>query len=263
VRGAVLAIGLLAIGGVAGAAVAFDLDEPPERPPASASSAPLPDPVEPAFTPGRPRPLANRKFLSHWASVRHGVLARTLPAEDAPGVGYVETMTPEGTTNVVSVLERAEGSDGDLWVKVGLAALPNGTTGWVPRDALGGYGTVPTHLIVDLEEMTATLMRNGRSIFQARVGVGTTAYPTPTGTFYIRNKLSRYSSPFYGPLAFGTSARSEVLTDWPAGGFVGIHGTNQPELIPGRISHGCIRLSNDDILELGRLMPVGTPLTIS
>src|SRR5665809_59839 len=103
--------------------------------------------------------------------------------------------------------------------------------------------------------MTAALLRNGRTIFKAAVGVGTSAYPTPTGKFYIRNKLRRYSSPFYGPLAFGTSARSEVLTDWPAGGFVGIHGTNQPELIPGPISHGCIRLSNADILELGRLMP--------
>ncbi len=66
----------------------------------------------------------------------------------------------------------------------------------------------------------------------------------------------------YGPVAFGTSARSAVLTDWPAGGFVGIHGTNRPALIPGRISHGCIRLRNDDILRLDRLMPPGTPLTI-
>ena len=65
-----------------------------------------------------------------------------------------------------------------------------------------------------------------------------------------------------GPLAFGTSARSAVLTDWPEGGFVGIHGTNEPGLIPGRVSHGCIRLRNRDILRLARLMPVGTPVTI-
>jgi lipoprotein-anchoring transpeptidase ErfK/SrfK len=74
--------------------------------------------------------------------------------------------------------------------------------------------------------------------------------------------LTRYRSPFYGPLAFGTSARSSVLTDWPGGGFIGIHGTNAPELLPGRVSHGCIRLRNEDILQLGRLMPVGTPVTI-
>ena len=74
--------------------------------------------------------------------------------------------------------------------------------------------------------------------------------------------MTRYASPFYGPVAFGTSARSSVLTDWPASGFVGIHGTNRPELLPGRVSHGCIRLRNEDIRELARLMPIGTPITI-
>jgi lipoprotein-anchoring transpeptidase ErfK/SrfK len=74
--------------------------------------------------------------------------------------------------------------------------------------------------------------------------------------------LSGFGNPFYGPIAYGTSAKSAVLTDWPGGGFVGIHGTNQPQLIPGRISHGCIRMRNRNILRLSRLMPVGTPLTI-
>ena len=38
--------------------------------------------------------------------------------------------------------------------------------------------------------------------------------------------------------------------------------TTEPHLIPGHISHGCIRLRNAAILALGRLMPVGTPVTI-
>jgi lipoprotein-anchoring transpeptidase ErfK/SrfK len=61
---------------------------------------------------------------------------------------------------------------------------------------------------------------------------------------------------------FGTSARSPTLTDWPGGGYVGVHGTNQPQLIPGQISHGCIRMKNAAIVALGRLMKVGSPLTI-
>jgi lipoprotein-anchoring transpeptidase ErfK/SrfK len=68
-----------------------------------------------------------------------------------------------------------------------------------------------------------------------------------------------FDNPFYGPVAFGTNARSPVLTDWPGSGFIG---TNRPELLPGRVSHGCIRLRNSDILALARLMPVGTPVTI-
>ena len=80
--------------------------------------------------------------------------------------------------------------------------------------------------------------------------------------FYIRDRLTRYRSGTYGPLAFGTSARSVQLTDWPEGGFIGIHGTDQPGLLPGRVSHGCISMRNRDILRLGRLMAVGTPVTI-
>ena len=36
----------------------------------------------------------------------------------------------------------------------------------------------------------------------------------------------------------------------------------QPGLIPGRPSHGCIRLRNSDIARLYRLVPRGTPLHI-
>ena len=78
----------------------------------------------------------------------------------------------------------------------------------------------------------------------------------------MRVRLRGFDDPFYGPVAFGTSARSAVLTDWPGGGFIGIHGTDSPELLPGRVSHGCIRMRNDDIRRLWRLLPVGTPITI-
>ena len=99
-------------------------------------------------------------------------------------------------------------------------------------------------------------------MFSAPVGVGQPQSPTPTGEFYVRDVVTRYRSPMYGPIAFGTSARSAVLTDWPAGGFIGIHGTDQPGLIPGAVSHGCVRMRNADILRLAKLMPVGTPIII-
>jgi lipoprotein-anchoring transpeptidase ErfK/SrfK len=145
---------------------------------------------------------------------------------------------------------------------VGLPILPSGSTGWVPRRALGGLASVDTELEVDLDELKATLYRAGRPVFRADIGVGVRRAPTPRGRFYVRNRLTRYASPAYGPVAFGTSARSETLTDWPGGGFVGIHGTDRPDLLPGRVSHGCIRMRNDDILELARRLPVGTPVTI-
>jgi hypothetical protein len=181
-----------------------------------------------------------------------------------PGGAPVATLamsTPEGTTNLVLVLG-STWHRGIEWIHIRLPVLPNDTTGWVPRSALGGYQFVTTHLVVDLRRLRATLWKNGRVVFTAPVGVGQPQSATPRGEFYIRDELTGYASPFYGPVAFGTSARSAVLTEWPDGGFVGIHGTDEPGLIPGRVSHGCLRLRNRDVLRLARLMPVGTPLTI-
>ncbi len=174
----------------------------------------------------------------------------------------LSSLTPEGTTNLVLVLGSAW-RGGVEWVHVRVPVLPNNTTGWIRRSALGGYQFVTTHLVIDLQRLRAVLFRAGRPVFTAPVGVGAPQWPTPRGQFYVRDKLTDYASPFYGPVAFGTSARSSVLTEWPDGGFVGIHGTDAPRLIPGRVSHGCIRMRNRDILRLARLMPIGTPLTIS
>jgi lipoprotein-anchoring transpeptidase ErfK/SrfK len=97
-------------------------------------------------------------------------------------------------------------------------------------------------------------------VWSSPVGIGKAGTPTPAGRFYIRDRLTSLS-PFYGPFAFATSAYSR-LSDWPGGGVVGIHGTTQPELIPGRPSHGCIRVPNAAIRRLARLMPLGTPVLI-
>jgi lipoprotein-anchoring transpeptidase ErfK/SrfK len=145
---------------------------------------------------------------------------------------------------------------------VRLPVLPNGSSGWIPRNAAASFGTVDTHLVIDRTRLRVTLFRRGRPIFRSVVGVGEPSWPTPAGRFYIRERLTGFTDPIYGAIAFGTNGRSSVLTDWPGGGFIGIHGTNQPEILPGRVSHGCVRLPNPSIRRLDRLMRIGTPVTI-
>lgn len=227
----------------------------------SAAADGLPHPEPPAFVVGKPIRLSRGESRARFAPVVEAVVARREPADGAAPIAGLSRETPEGTTNIVLVLGARTKDDGQ-WIRARLPVLPNGETGWVPRRSLGGYRFVHTRLVVDRERFTVTLFSNGRAVFRAPVGVGRPQWPTPSGEFYIRDKLRGFGNPFYGPIAYGTSARSAVLTDWPGGGFVGIHGTNEPELIPGRISHGCIRMRNPDILRLSRLMPVGTPLTI-
>jgi hypothetical protein len=222
----------------------------------------LPAPPAPAFAIPRPRALETSPHAVRWAPVLRAVEIRSSPDPAEAAVERLAFETPEGTANIALVLGRRQDRTGGIWLRVRAPALPVNVEGWVPRSALGGYAVVHTRLVVDLERLRATLYRDGEAVFEAPVGVGKAESPTPRGEFYVRNQLTEYQSPFYGPIAFGTSARSAVLTDWPAGGFVGIHGTDRPELIPGRVSHGCIRLRNPDIVRLARLMPVGTPLTI-
>lgn len=222
----------------------------------------LAPPLRPAWAQIRPMPLPVIRGASRWAPVIRTVMARAAPGPLAAPVARIATRTPEGTTNILELLGAARPKDGALWQRVRLAVLPNGTTGWVPRSAIGGSVFLDTRLVVDRVHFRATLYRDGVPIFSAAIGIGQTRWPTPAGDFYVRDVLTRYRSPFYGPVAFGTSARSPTLTDWPGGGYVGIHGTNQPGLIPGAISHGCIRMRNADILRLAALMPVGTPITV-
>ena len=132
--------------------------------------------------------------------------------------------------------------------------------------ARGGAEFSPArrHVAEDLhQDLPATLIKKGKKVCSSPIGVGQNQWPTPKGQFYIRAKLTGYKNPVYGPLAFVTSATSPTLTDWPGGGIVGIHGTNQPGLIPGKISHGCVRVANANILKLDKLMKVGTPLTVT
>lgn len=205
--------------------------------------------------------LHDGAHITRWAPVKQAVQARERPSSTSPVVVDVSTTTPEGTSNLVDV-DGEVTKDGVSWVHARLAVLPDGRTGWLPRTALGGWSFVNTHVVVNRETLTLTLYRGAKVVFRTSIGVGKPSTPTPAGQFYVRDRLTAYASPEYGPLAFGTSARSPFETDWPAGGFIGIHGTDQPNLIPGHISHGCIRLRNAAILKLGKLMPVGTPVTI-
>jgi hypothetical protein len=203
------------------------------------------------------------KETYRWAFVRNRTVARTGPSRSTGAIAPITFRTPELYRNAIMVLDGIQYRNGESWVRVRLTSLPNGRTGWVRRGSLAAFQVIHTRMVISRSATRATLYKYGKPIFQTRVGVGQPQWPTPGGEFYVREKLSGYYAPAYGPRAFGLNARSTKLTDWPGGGFIGIHGTNQPSILPGRVSHGCVRMRNDAVLRLFRLMPIGTPVTIS
>ena len=231
---------------------------------ASPASASDDDPVRPADAehPLGTERLSDHHTLTRWAHPRRGAAVRKHPWESAPPFTALRRRTEDGLPEVYVAIRSHVDSEGRVWVKVRLPMRPNGQRGWVLRSALGRLHVVTTRLTVWRGSMRAVLRRDGRVIWRSPVGVGAPASPTPRGNVYVR-ELLRVPDPRgpYGPFAFGTSAYS-VLSDWPGGGVVGIHGTNAPQLIPGRPSHGCIRIPNRKIRRLARLMPLGTPVQI-
>ncbi len=207
--------------------------------------------------------LSDERVTTYWAHSGGDGVVHFIPTVSGRDVGRLHLLTEDGAAEVYVVLRRYVDGAGRTWLRVRVPRRPNGSTGWVLADSLGPVHRISTHLVIDRTALRATLYSAGRAIWSSPVGVGKASTPTPRGNFWIREKLIALggSDPIYGPYALGTSAYS-VLSDWPGGGVVGIHGTNQPQLIPGRPSHGCVRVPNAAIIKLYHLIPVGTPVTI-
>jgi hypothetical protein len=149
------------------------------------------------------------------------------------------------------------------WYRVQLPMKPNGVVGFV-RAADVDVAPVVTRIVVDVSDRQLTLYRSGHPELTATVAVGSPATPTPTGRYYVNQRLvpEDVDGPF-GPGAVGISAFSNVLTGWTQGGPIAIHGTNAPWSIGRAVSNGCIRLPNATLRRVFREAVAGTPVIIN
>jgi L,D-transpeptidase catalytic domain len=133
---------------------------------------------------------------------------------------------------------------GDEWIKVLLPDRPNGATGWVRADAVIA-GTVQDRIVVRLGRHTLTRYHAGQVVARFPVAVGKPSTPTTPGRFFVwaRVGYQDVTGP-YGNFALGLSGFSRVITDWPGGGRMAIHGTSSPNIAGLDVSNGCVRVSN-------------------
>jgi hypothetical protein len=240
----------LVLAGLAAPVTASAADTPPLRP--KGDRSPLGD-----------ERLSNERTLTRWAHTNLIGKIRSKPSQRGRTIAKLRWNTEDRLPEVYVVLQSRLDDEERVWLQIRIPGRPNGRTGWVREEQLSNLKEVETHLTIDRRTLRATLRKRGRKVWSSPVGIGAPGTVTPKGRFWVRERLRNLGgSPVYGPWAFGTSAYSDTLTDWPGGGVVGIHGTNQPQLIPGRPSHGCVRVPNAKIVRLVKLMPVGTPIRI-
>lgn len=176
---------------------------------------------------------------------------------------------PKGTPTAVLANPQPSGApltflvnqSGGEWMNVHLSQRPNGSTGWIDASEVTLH-RLDYSLRVSTAENTLTLYRNAELVSTFSAATGTGGTPTPVGTFYLTELLAP-TNQGYGPFAFGVSAFSDTATDFGGGiGQIGLHGTDDVASIGTAASHGCIRLSNEDITTLAGILPLGTPITI-
>lgn len=207
--------------------------------------------------------LSNETTFTRWAYVNQIETIYERPTASSAPVTRLRRTTPDGLAQTYLLLRASWDAQGREWVQLRVPMRPNGRTGWVERDALGAFHLTRRLLVVDRPRLRISLYLDGRRLWSAPVAVGKPSTPTPPGRFWI-TEVFKVANPQsgYWPYAFGTSDYS-TLTDWPGGGVVGIHGPYyQPQLIPGRISHGCVRLSVADDEWLAHHITLGTPVHI-
>ncbi|OCT17260.1 hypothetical protein A8709_27405 [Paenibacillus pectinilyticus] len=105
-------------------------------------------------------------------------------------------------------------------------------------------------IIVDLSDRNLYLLDVNTVVRSFPVGVGKMLTKTPKGEYTIINKEPNPGGPF-GAFWMGLSKPH-----------YGIHGTNVPSSIGREVSHGCIRMYNEDVLQLAALVPIHTRVTI-
>jgi L,D-transpeptidase ErfK/SrfK len=126
----------------------------------------------------------------------------------------------------------------ETWTQLGIDPPPTGRAGY--------------EIVIDLSSRRLYLRQNGRTVRSFPVGIGRPETPTPLGRWLIVQKAMNPGGVF--------GARWMRLSV-PWGGF-GIHGTNDPSSIGQVVSHGCIRMQDQDVIWLYDRVPLGTPVTV-
>ena len=113
-------------------------------------------------------------------------------------------------------------------------------------------------VVIDLSAERMVILDGRRRLGTFPVGKGATSMPTPTGRFFVTDRLRFGQGSPYAPFAVGLSAHvSQLPASWMGGDQVAIHYGAM-----GAVSHGCIHAGLDAIRVIERRVGLGTLVTI-
>jgi lipoprotein-anchoring transpeptidase ErfK/SrfK len=189
------------------------------------------------------------------------------PSANEPPSGRVEVMV--GRPPIMLVEEQRP----DGWLRVLLPTRADAQSSapaqaWI-RSVDVNVTPLTYAVTINRSKHRLVVMRRGRVVRSMRVAVGGERTSTPAVVTFIAavTKPEGTSTGPLGPFTLELAAWSTVLADYSVNGTwfgLVIQGTNCPATCLGRsVTHGSVRVSNDNVSWLARYLPLGTPVTIT
>jgi lipoprotein-anchoring transpeptidase ErfK/SrfK len=135
------------------------------------------------------------------------------------------------------------------------------------------FDATPTVVTVSREERMVRVFKRGEMVQSYTVAVGEPKYPTPTGQFSVQSKQvnpawnvpqSDWAGKLAGQTIPGGDPRNPLIARWIGfNGSVGFHGTASIGSLGGAASHGCVRMSPGDVIDLFEHVETGTPVYVA
>ncbi|MGA1263866.1 MAG: L,D-transpeptidase [Prochlorothrix sp.] len=138
------------------------------------------------------------------------------------------------------------------------------------RAAEDSAAAVPTisHLEIRLGDRRVYAYDAENLLYSYPIAVGKSGWETPTGDFAVFQMIENpaWEHPWNGtvvPPGPGNPLGDRWIGFWSDGtNAIGFHGTPAEELVGQAVSHGCIRMKNNDVRALFEKVTVGTPVFV-
>lgn len=119
-----------------------------------------------------------------------------------------------------------------------------------------------------LGERKVYVFKNDQIIASYPVAIGRAGWETPTGNFAVRDMIENpgwenFRTGEVMPPGEDNPLGVRWISFWTDGvNEIGFHGTPNEELIGQAVSHGCVRMRNQDVMALFNKVAIGTPVVV-
>jgi len=128
--------------------------------------------------------------------------------------------------------------------------------------------TNTTNLVIKLSDRRVYLYQGDKLAKSYPIAIGKAGWETPVGSYKVieMQRDPIWQHPWTGklvPPGADNPLGARWIGFWTDGkNFIGFHGTPQEQLVGQAVSHGCVRMRNQDVLALYAQVNVGTPVIV-